>query len=130
MTDCRPSEHGNGHWQQNGKAFSRTYVDAGLAENLAEKDGRRVPKRAGDCRSRETRETLKMPEKTGFLELRRLSQLGYGDLICKYLQNKALRQGKSRLAEKVGRKLRPFPPTILATSARFTGILAGFWGDA
>jgi hypothetical protein len=51
------------------------------------------------CRSvqeiagRETQETLKMLKKTGFLEVRRLSQLGYGDLICKYLQNKALRHG-------------------------------------
>ena len=31
--------------------------------------------------------------KTGFLELRRLSQLGYGDVIRKCLENKALRQG-------------------------------------
>ncbi len=33
-----------------GITFSRTYVDGHLAENLAEKDGRRVPNRAGDCR--------------------------------------------------------------------------------
>jgi len=35
--------------------------------------------------------------------------LGYGDLICKYLQNKALWQGTSPLAEKVDRKRNRFP---------------------
>ena len=33
------------------KRSRETYGDGCLAENLAEKDGRRVPKRAGDCRS-------------------------------------------------------------------------------
>jgi len=47
-------------------------------------DRKRRQKSAEACRRlqvRETRETPKMPKKTGFLELRRLSQLGYGDLI-------------------------------------------------
>lgn len=37
--------------QQDSTRPSTTYVDGGLAENSAEKDGRRVPKRAEDCRS-------------------------------------------------------------------------------
>ena len=41
-----------------------------------------------------------MPENTGFLEVRRLSQLGYGDLIRKYLENKALRQGTTEEVQK------------------------------
>ena len=60
----------------------------------------------------------------------RASQLGYGDLIRKDPENMALRQGTSRLAEKNGRKLRPFLPPIPAVNARFTRILAGMWDDA
>jgi hypothetical protein len=61
---------------------------------------------------------------------RRSIQLGYGDLICKYLQNKGLRPNTSRMAEKVGRKRRPFSTTIPGTIARNTGILAGSWANA
>ena len=48
---------------------------------------------------------------------RRSIQLGYGDAICKYLQHKALRQGTSRMAEKVGRKRRPFRSSLPAARA-------------
>ncbi len=45
-----------------GMGFSRSYVDCGLAENLAEKDDRRVPNRAGDCRSPIREKPLKFRE--------------------------------------------------------------------
>ena len=97
---------------------------------IGRKPGRkRWQKSAAACRRLqvgETHETQKMPENPGFLEWRRVSQLGYGDLICKYLQNKALRQGTSRMAENCDR----FSQASLATSACLPRILAGFWADA
>ena len=103
-----------------------------VVDPIGRKRGRkRWQKCAAACRRlqvRETQETLKMPGNPGFLEVNRVSQLGYGDLIRKYLENKVLRQGTSQMAEKVGRKLRPFLPSIPghnclshANSSRFLG---------
>jgi hypothetical protein len=50
-----------------------------VAENLAEKDCRRVSKRAEDCRSLK-RESLEKRGKTGVFEESSSSQLSYGDL--------------------------------------------------
>lgn len=57
-----------------------------------------------------------------------MSQLGYGGVFCKYLENKALRQGTTRMAEIVSRQLRPFLSGIPghkclshANSRRFLG---------
>jgi hypothetical protein len=122
VTDCRLSEHGNG-----ALAIERQGGFEDLRQRpCGRKLGSRVPKRAGDCRSPKTEETQKMPGKAGFLEVRRVSQLGYGDLICEYLENKALRQDTSRKAEHCVR----FSQAPLATSACLTRILAGFWDDA
>jgi hypothetical protein len=44
----------------------------------------------------ETQETLKLPEKTGFLELRRLSQLSYGDVTVSFCELMASGKAKRR----------------------------------
>ena len=81
VTDCRPSELGNG-----ALALKRQ----GGFEDLRQRPcGRKLGRKrwqqsAAACRRLqvvETQETLKTPGKAGFLELRRVSQLGYGDLI-------------------------------------------------
>ena len=71
-------------------------------------------------------DTLKTPGNPGFLEPRRLSQLGDGDVIRKYLENKVLRQGTSQMAENCD----PISQASLATIACLTRILAGFLADA
>jgi hypothetical protein len=69
-------------------------------------DRKRWQQSAAACRRlqvAETQTTLTMPEKSGFLELRCLSQLGYGDVIVTIFFHKPLWQGKSQLlAENYG----------------------------
>ena len=71
---------------------------------------------------------LKTPGNAGFLEMGRVSQLGYGDVIVSILQQQGLYGGADRTAEKVARKRRADSsadhrrPQSLATR----GILAGF----
>ena len=62
--------------------------------------------------------------KTGFLESRRVSQLGYGDLIVTSLNSSPYGEAEcGRLAENCSRFVQPFPPqsSRYANSSQFLG---------